>query len=549
MKLTFIGAAHEVTGSCTLLEIGGRNILIDCGMEQGTNIYENIPLPVEGTDIDCVFLTHAHIDHSGNLPLLYKKGFRGQVYTTPATCSLCDIMLRDCAHIQETEAEYSNRKSKRAGREETEPVYDMADTEGLLKLLHPVEYGRIYRVNENVAVRFTDIGHLLGSAAVELWLSENGVEKKIVFSGDVGNTSQPIIRDPQKVKEADYLVIESTYGDRLHAKRGQYLEILTDYIQRTLDRGGNVIIPSFAVGRTQEILYFIREIKTRHLVHGHDGFPVYVDSPLAVEATGVFMQCGMECLDEETRLLMAQGINPLVFEGLNLNVTTAESMALNGDPEPKVIISASGMCDAGRVRHHLKYNLWRKESLILFVGYQAVGTLGRLICDGAKKVKLFSDEIAVNAEIGFLPGVSGHADRQGLLDWLAGFEKKPEQIFVNHGDPKACQTFADCLNQEQGLSAYAPYSGTVYDLAAGEFVRLTEGVPCEKKASKDAAETQRTASNASKSSGAQKASAYDTLLKALQKLTEVAKGCEGMANRDLLKYAERMEKLAEEMRK
>ncbi|MCD7806681.1 MAG: MBL fold metallo-hydrolase [Lachnospiraceae bacterium] len=556
MKLTFIGATHEVTGSCTLLEIGGKHILIDCGMEQGTNIYENIPLPVAEPEIDCVFLTHAHIDHSGNLPLLYKKGFRGQVYATPATCSLCDIMLRDCAHIQENEAEYTNRKSKRAGREEVEPVYDMKDTEGLLKLLRPVEYDRIYRINENVTVRFTDIGHLLGSAAVELWLSENGVEKKLVFSGDVGNTDQPIIKDPQRVREADCLVIESTYGDRLHPQRGEYLEILTAYIQRTLDRGGNVIIPSFAVGRTQEILYFIREIKTRHLVHGHDGFPVYVDSPLAIEATGVFMQCGMECLDEETRALMAQGINPLVFEGLRLNVTTEESIALNTNPEPKVIISASGMCDAGRVRHHLKYNLWRRECLILFVGYQAAGTLGRMIYDGAKKVKLFGDEIAVNAEIGFLPGVSGHADKQGLLDWLDGFEQKPGQIFVNHGDPDACEAFTDCLNQDQGLNAYAPYSGAVYDLAAGEFVRITEGVPCRTKtdgtgqkeagvqraAARKPAETRKTA-------GAQRAaSAYDTLLTALQKLNEAAKGCEGMANKDLLRYAERMERLAEEMR-
>ncbi|MCD8380020.1 MAG: MBL fold metallo-hydrolase [Lachnospiraceae bacterium] len=537
MKLTFIGAAHEVTGSCTLLEIGGKYILIDYGMEQGTNLFENVPLPVAESEIDCVFLTHAHVDHSGNLPLLYKNGFRGQVYATTATCSLCEIMLRDCAHIQETEAEYANRKSKRAGRAETEPVYDLKDTEGLLKLLHPMHYGQIYRINENVEVRFTDIGHLLGSAAIELWLSEDGVEKKIVFSGDVGNTNQPIIRDPQTVKEADYLLIESTYGDRLHSERGRYLEILTEYIQKTLDRGGNVIIPSFAVGRTQEILYFIREIKTRHLVQGHDGFPVYVDSPLAVEATGVFMQCGVECLDEETRALMARGINPLVFDGLRLNVTTEESVALNTDPEPKVILSASGMCDAGRVRHHLKYNLWRKECLILFVGYQAAGTLGRIIYDGAKHVKLFGDDIAVNAEIGFLPGVSGHADKEGLLNWLNAFEKKPGQIFVNHGDPDACEAFTDCLTQEYGLNAYAPYSGTEYDLAAGEFIRLTEGVPCQKK-------------TAQQSAGAAKAaSAYSTLQKALQHLEDASKGCEGMANKDLLKYAKMIENLAEQMRK
>ncbi len=549
MKLTFIGAAHEVTGSCTLLEIGGKHILIDYGMEQGTNLFENVPLPVTEAQIDCVFLTHAHIDHSGNLPLLYKKGFRGQVYATRATCSLCDIMLRDCAHIQETEAEYANRKSKRAGKAETQPVYDLADTEGLLKLLHPMRYGQIYQVNENVTVRFTDIGHLLGSAAIELWLSEDGVEKKIVFSGDVGNTNQPIIRDPQTVREADYLLIESTYGDRLHAERGRYLEILTEYIQKTLDRGGNVIIPSFAVGRTQEILYFIREIKTRHLVQGHDGFPVYVDSPLAIEATGVFMQCGVECLDEETRALMAQGINPLVFEGLRLNVTTEESIALNTDPEPKVIISASGMCDAGRVRHHLKYNLWRKECLILFVGYQAAGTLGRILYDGAKQVKLFGDEIAVNAEIGFLPGVSGHADKEGLLDWLNAFEKKPEQIFVNHGDPDACEAFTDCLNQEYGLNAYAPYSGTEYDLAAGEFIRLTEGIPYRKKTAQQSMQQSVQPSKQQSAGTAKAVSAYSTLQKALQRLNDAVKGCEGMANQDLQKYANMIDSLAEKIRK
>lgn len=536
MKLTFIGATHEVTGSCTLLEIGGKNILIDYGMEQGINLFENTPLPVPERQIDCVFLTHAHIDHSGNLPLLYKKGFRGEVYATSATCNLCEIMLRDCAHIQMSDAEYKTRKAKRAGGEAVQPLYDLDDTEGLLKLMHPMKYGEIYQVNENIHVRFTDIGHLLGSAAIELWLSEDGVEKKVVFSGDVGNTNQPIIRDPQKVTEADYLIIESTYGDRIHKARGQYIEILTDYIQRTLDRGGNVIIPSFAVGRTQEILYFIRQIKNEGLVKGHDGFPVYVDSPLANEATSVFIQCGVECLDDETREIMAQGINPLVFNGLNLNVTTEESIALNTDPEPKVIISASGMCDAGRVRHHLKYNLWRPESLILFVGYQAVGTLGRSIYDGAKSVTLFGDEIAVNAEIGFLPGVSGHADKEGLLNWLDGFESKPWQIFVNHGDPDACEAFTNCLKKDYGLNAYAPYSGTKYDLETGEFIRITEGVPIKKTSS----------STSPKSAKA--VSAYNTLLKAVERLASVAQSCEGMANKELLKYAGMIDNLAEKIK-
>ena len=536
MKITFIGAAHDVTGSCTLLEAGGHHILIDCGMRQGVTAFEPVPLPVAEKDIECVLLTHAHVDHSGNLPLLYKNGFRGCVYTTEATRNLCEIMLRDCANIQMSDAEYKTRKARRAGEPDVEPLFDLNDAEGVLKLFRGCEYGRAIQINEALTVRFTDIGHLLGSACIEAWLHEGETVRKMVFSGDVGNTAQPIICDPQRVTDADYVMLESTYGDRLHGARGEYINTLAGFIQKTLDRGGNMIIPSFAVGRTQEILYFIREIKNAGLVHGHDGFPVYVDSPLANEATAVFMQCDTQYLDEETRAVMAAGENPLAFPGLRLTTSTDESRALNTDMEPKIIISASGMCDAGRVRHHLKYNLWRPECMVLFVGYQAAGTLGRIIYDGAPSVKLFGDEVAVNAEIEFLPGVSGHADKEGLVRWITGFETKPKKVFVNHGDEGACEELARCLREEHGLDAWAPYSGTEYDLEKGEFVRITEGIRVRKE--KPVSPARRRADDA-----------YRRLMDAVNRLVLTAKGCEGMATKELAKLTGMVISLTDKMKK
>lgn len=538
MKLTFIRATHEVTGSCSLIEIGSKYAIVDCGMEQGQDIYENIDLPVSASMIDYVFVTHAHIDHTGCLPLLYKYGFRGKVFATGETANLCDIMLRDSANIQMFEAEYQSKKSKRAGGDAVEPLYDLDDVAGLLKLFRPCEYGRVITVDENIAVRFTDVGHLLGSASVELFLSEDGIEKKIVFSGDIGNTNQPIINDPKTIEETDYLVIESTYGDRLHEKvEGQNsVEALAQFIQRTMDRGGNVIIPSFAIGRTQEMLYFIRQIKNEGLVHGHDGFPVYVDSPLANEATAIFLQCDPSCLDEETRAVMAKGQNPLVFEGLHTFVTTEESKKLNSDMTPKVIISASGMCDAGRIKHHLKHNLWREESLILFVGYQANGTLGRIIYEGAKSVKIFGDEIAVKAEVALLPGLSGHADKQGLIDWVKGFSSPPAQIFVNHGEDSACMELARYFNEEMQLNAYCPYSGSVYDLAKGEWIKITDGILASKLSKKK------------EKKKASASSAFHRLVAAAERLLSVVKGCEGMANKELAKFTDKIDSITNQLK-
>ncbi len=529
MKIKFIGAVHEVTGSCTLLEVDGRNYLVDCGMEQGRDVFQNISLPVLATQIDAVFVTHAHIDHSGMLPKLYKDGFRGKIYATDVTCDLCNIMLRDSAHIQETEAQWRSRKSLRAGEKAVKPVYGLKDALGAISLFRPCEYGQIISVAHGVRIRFTDIGHLLGSACIELWLTEGEATKKIVFSGDVGNKGQRIICDPKQVAETDYLVIESTYGNRVHEKeRKDMVTDLAAVIQRALDRGGNVVIPSFAVGRTQEMLYAIREIKERELVQGHGNFPVYVDSPLASEATSVFMQCNPVCFDEETSALIKKGVNPIWFEGIKITEELEESKRINLSGKPKVIISASGMCEAGRIRHHLKHNLWKKNNIILFVGYQTEGSLGRLLLDGAKYVTLFGEEVSVKAEIAALQGTSGHADKNGLMEWVEGFEKKPQLVFVNHGDDQACEDFKDLL-RAQGYDAVAPYSGTEYDLATGLLTVYTDGKPVDRVQEYK--------------SGRRANVVYQEMVAEAERLLTLAKGRRGRTNKDNAKLTSQIRSL------
>ena len=497
MKITFLGAAHEVTGSCTYIEVGDKRGLVDYGMEQGKNLFENEPIPVAPGELDFVLLTHAHIDHAGLLPLLWKQGFRGYVYTSAATVQLCGIMLRDSANIQMQEADWKSRKAQRSGEPMVEPLYKLEDVDGLMTHMIPCAYNTVIQVNDCVSIRLTDVGHLLGSAAIEVWLTENGEQRKLCFSGDVGNSDQPILRDPQFVKDAQYLVIESTYGDRLHThERVDFVQALAERIQETFDKGGNVVIPCFAVGRTQEMLYFIREIKERGLVTGHGNFPVYVDSPLAVEATSIFLQCDTQFLDDEMQELIR---------------------------------------DAGRIRHHLKHNLWRPECRILFVGYQAEGTLGRLLVDGIKEVKLFNEEISVNAEIDVLPGVSGHADKMGLISWLKGFETKPELIFVNHGDPDAAESFAACLNGELGYHAFAPYSGTCFDLLRGEFDLIAEPRPIGK--AKESAPSGKAAR------------LFQALIAAAERLLRVCKSMEGRPNKDLIRFEKEIEKLSDSMEK
>ena len=537
MKITFLGADHEVTGSMTMIEVGDKKGLVDCGMEQGKDIFVNQDLPVAAGEIDFVLLTHAHIDHSGNLPLLYKNGFRGSVFATEATTDLCQIMLKDCAHIQMQDAEWKNRKALRKGGEKVEPLYDLNDANGILNLFVPCGYGKRIQVNDCVDIRFTDVGHLLGSACIEVWMQENGQSKKMTFSGDIGNYDQPILKDPNHIDQTDFLMIESTYGDRLHeGERADYVTELAKIIQRTFDRGGNVVIPSFAVGRTQEMLYFIREIKNKGLVKGHDGFKVYMDSPLAIEATGIFLQCDLQFVDKEMADLVQNGINPIAFNGLEYAVSQTESVAINEDDKPKVIISASGMCDAGRVRHHLKHNLWRKECTILFVGYQSVGTLGRILIDGAKEVKLFNEEISVEAEITVLAGVSGHADKQGLLDWLQAIPEKPKIVFVNHGDPDSAESFTKCIKEEYGYNSYAPYSGTVYDLLEESFIVETTGKPIEKKSRDKSAEDKHYDNPV-----------FTALVNAGIRLTKAIAALKGSPNKELRKFERMINDLAEKI--
>lgn len=382
------------------------------------------------------------MDHSGNLPAIYAKGFLGPIYATQATCHLCDIMLRDSAHIQMFEAEWRNRKGRRQGKPEFVPAYTMEDAMGVIQNFVPCPYEKTITPAPGIFVRFVDAGHLLGSASIELTIQEDGEEEKIVFSGDIGNLHQPLIKDPTYLHDADYVVMESTYGDRSHGERPDYVAILSEVIQHTFDRGGSVIIPSFAVGRTQEMLYFIRQIKEENRVTGHGNFKVYVDSPLANEATTIFNEHQYDCFDEEAIALVQKGINPLMFPGLRTSITSDDSRAINYDEDCKVIISASGMCDAGRIKHHLKHNLWDPRNTILFVGYQAIGTLGRALIEGAEDVKLFGETVHVGAEIRQMPGISGHADVNGLIDWIKAFGDKPKKVFVTHGDDEVTEIFA-----------------------------------------------------------------------------------------------------------
>ena len=531
MRLVFSGAAHEVTGSCHYLEVGSSKFLVDCGMEQGKDVYENQPLPVAPGEIDFVLITHAHIDHTGLLPLLVRNGFRGKIYATRPTTELCGIMLRDSAHIQEFEAEWKNRKGKRSGAEPVEPMYTIQDAEAACRLFRGVEYGKRIQLAPGIEARFVDVGHLLGSASIELWITEGSTTTKLVFSGDIGNQHQPLIKDPANPGHADYLVMESTYGDRNHTEVWSYTDELAQIIDETLGKGGNVVIPSFAVGRTQELLYFIREIKEKGLVKGHGNFPVYIDSPLAIEATRIFKDTDPSCFDEETNALLEKGIDPIQFPGLKVSVTSDESRAINTDPVPKVIISASGMCEAGRIRHHLKHNLWRKECTILFVGYQAVSTLGRSLLEGADNVKLFGESIEVQAEICQLTGLSGHADREGLLKWVNSFEPKPKRVFIIHGEDEVENIFAQTLT-EQGFNACAPYNGEQWAIGAEGAVCLKEGtrIRIEHHISEGAARA---------------ATVFQRLLNAGKRLLRVIEHNEGGANKDLAKFADQINALCD----
>ncbi|MCR5691241.1 MAG: MBL fold metallo-hydrolase [Eubacterium sp.] len=530
MRLEFIGADHEVTGSCHYMEVGETRFCIDIGMEQGQDIFENQEIPVNPSDLDFILITHAHIDHTGLLPMLFARGFRGPVYCTKATSELSQIMLRDSAHIQQFEAEWRNRKAQRSGGEPYEPLYTMEDAMGAIRLLVPCCYDSIIRLNENVSIRFTDVGHLLGSSSIEVFAKEGEEERTVVFSGDLGNSNKPILRNPKYTKAADYVVMESTYGDRVHdSQNPDYVGELSDIIRDTFQRGGNVVIPCFAVGRTQEMLYFIRQIKEQGLIKENPDFEVYVDSPLAVEATNIFGKNAEECFDGEARELVDKGINPIGFPGLQLSITSDDSKAINENTEPKVILSASGMCEAGRIRHHLKHNLWREESTIVFVGYQTRGTLGRTLLEGAEEVKLFGEPIEVKAKIVKISGISGHADRDGLIKWVNGFtERPPKRVFVVHGEDSVCEAFTRTLT-DHGYVAMAPYSGTIFDLVTGEFVHESEPVAAQKK----------------KAASKRASDMFQRLMTAGQRLLSVIRRNEGLNNKDVAKFTDQINNLCD----
>ena len=473
MNITFLGATKTVTGSNFLLEGAGKKILVDCGLYQGKakeerENYEDFAYDVH--DIDFMLLTHAHIDHSGRIPKLYVAGYRGPIYATKATCDLCNIMLPDSGHIQEMENVWQNKKRARVGKKELPPLYTAQDAIDCLEIFRPVSYDEIIDLDENISVRFNDAGHMLGSSIIEVWVKEDGETKKIVFTGDLGNNDIPLLDSPTMIETADYLVMESTYGGRLHNRNDDKAELFLNIVAETLDNGGNVIIPSFAVGRTQEILYELNKLKEQkndeEFLKKYDTLmkaPVYVDSPLAISATEVFKQ-NMNLFDEEVRQEIQKGDNPLEFPGLKFTQTVEESRALNDDPHPHIIISASGMCEVGRIKHHLKHNLWNPKNTILFVGYQAPGTLGAKIVSGEKKVKIFGEEIVVNARIEYIEGYSGHADQEWLLNFVYSFITKPKHIFLVHGEPEGQKILKEKLLETTDIPVTIPDYGEDYNL-------------------------------------------------------------------------------------
>jgi len=461
MKIKFTGAAGTVTGSCHYIEIEDKKILLDCGLFQGKKEVEELnyeDFQFDPAEIDYLFLSHSHIDHSGRIPLLVKKGFKGKIYATKPASDLCTIMLMDSAHIHEVEAEWKTRKALRKGEEEVLPLYNTKDAEESLKYFNPILYNQKVKIDENITLRFKDAGHILGSAIIELWIRENGQEEKLVFTGDLGMKNKPILRNPEIVEDCDYLIIESTYGNRLHEEVEKRTDKLIDILIKTVKNQGTVVIPSFAVGRTQDIIYELNKYydgKDNESKKILKDIPVYIDSPLATKATGIFNK-NPQAFDKEARGYIMKGDNPLFFDKLHFTQSVDESKALNVSTEPKIIISASGMCEAGRIKHHLKHNLWRNNAAVVFVGYQADGTLGQRIKEGEKEVKIFGEEIKIKANIYSIEGFSGHGDRDDLLAWLKEIKTTPKKTFIVHGEDDARKDFAEAIKAEIGIDTIIP---------------------------------------------------------------------------------------------
>ena len=457
IKVTCFGAAQSVTGSNYLIENSqGRKILVDCGLFQGGKQMERRNWEDWGYDpaeIHTLILTHAHIDHSGRIPKLVKDGFRGSIITSPPTAELCQIMLLDSAHVQQMDAEWQSRKNRRQGKEEVEPLYTMDDAETSLRYISPIERDRKIEIEPGIGIRLRNAGHVLGSSIVEVWMEDDGDETKIVFSGDLGKQNQLIVKDPHEVVEADHLFIESTYGDRLHRTFEDTKAELLEAILYASSNNEKVIIPAFALERTQEILYLLGEFSRAGML---PSIPIYLDSPLAIKATEIFRR-NKKYYDDEARAIVEQGFDPFDMPNLHLTLSTKESMAINEKEGAAIVISANGMCTAGRIKHHLKHNLWRPGASIIIVGFQAQGTTGRRIVDGAKTVKIFRENVAVRAKVYTIGGFSAHADRDDLLGWVSNFtEKSSPRVFVVHGEPTASDSLALAIREKFNLDVSVP---------------------------------------------------------------------------------------------
>lgn len=466
-ELCFCGAAGTVTGSCFLIDSRNSRMLVDCGLFQGKKEVRDRnckPFPFAPAEIDYVILTHSHIDHSGLLPRLVKEGFQGKIITTRPSVDLARIMLPDSGHIQEIEAEWKNRKRIRAGLPPRPPLYTVSDAEAVLPLFLGVNYDEIISLSSSLKLRLRDAGHILGSAIIEMWLTEDDQTIKLVFSGDLGSGGQPIVRDPALIEAADYMILESTYGNRLHEPREQRRSHLGQIIRATVQRRGNVIIPAFAIERTQDLLYELSALYRDREISPQ--VTTYVDSPLATKATEVFIK-NPGYYDHETWQLLQQGYKPLSFENLRFVRSVEESKRLNTEVAGSIIISASGMCDAGRIKHHLKHNLWRPEASVVLVGYQAEGSLGRRLLEGAERVRIFGEQVAVKAKIHNLSAYSAHADQTGLINWVRAYHKLPQEVFLVHGEEDALSNLAQLLKDSLGVRVSIP--------AWGESVKITAG--------------------------------------------------------------------------
>lgn len=474
MKLRFLGATRTVTGSFFVLETAQTRMAVDCGLFQGSKELKERnykDFPVDPQSIDLVILTHAHIDHTGLIPKLCKHGFKGPIYCSEPTLELASVMLPDSGHIQETEVERKNRKALRAGRTLIEPIYTMQDALDCIKQLHAVPLDEVVSLAPDIKVQMRDAGHILGSCILELWAEEDGKEIKLVFSGDLGNLDKPIIKDPSIIEKADYVIMESTYGSRLHNGNGDRMEQLQEVIDFTMQKGGNLVIPAFAVERTQDMIFDLNQLYREGRID--PGIDVFIDSPLAIAATKIFEKY-IEYYDSESSQMVAEGKHPLQFPGLKLSSSQEESMQLNTVHGNSIIISASGMCDAGRIKHHLKHNLWRPESTVLFVGYQAEGTLGRRLLDGEKLVHIHGEAVSVRADIKNMESYSSHADQAGLIRWLKHFTEPPKGVFLVHGEENGQKVLAELIQNELHMTAFIPDWQEEFELIPSAAVRPTE---------------------------------------------------------------------------